>query len=83
MDKFLETTETYNGDLITDSICDGILYKKIDTKYYRRILIENIVNAKWFGVAGNGITDDTSKINESIAKSSEINGILFFLKENI
>lgn len=76
--SFLETDFTYNGSTITDALCDDIIYKKVNNKYYRRILIENIVNAVWFGVTGNGTTDDTDKINEAIAKSSAINGVLFF-----
>ncbi|MFP3598693.1 glycosyl hydrolase family 28-related protein [Chryseobacterium sp. SIMBA_029] len=76
--SFLETDFTYEGSAITDALCDDIIYKKVTGKYYRRILIENIVNAIWFGVTGNGTTDDTTKINEAITKSAAINGILFF-----
>src|SRR5688500_12633250 len=78
---FLETAETYNGNPITDIMCDGIIYKKIDGKYYRRILENNEVNVQWFGAKGDGITDDTAAVQLAInfLKSIE-GGTVFFPK---
>lgn len=78
---FLETTTTYNGDPLTDSICDGIIYKKIDNTYYRRILENDQVNVKWFGAKGDEVNDDTNAVQLAVnfLKSIE-GGTLFFPK---
>lgn len=78
---FLETNETYNGKIIADAICDGIIYKKIDQKYYRRVLENNEVNVSWFGAKGDEVNDDTEAVQLAVdfLKSIE-GGTLFFPK---
>lgn len=71
---FEETNNTYNGNSIIDSICDGIIYKKVDGKYYRRVLENDTINVKWFGALGDDNNDDT----QSIQKAVKIGKNVFF-----
>lgn len=69
---FEEAIYTYDGELISNIGTDGIIYKNVDGKYYRRVLPNNYINVKWFGAKGDGSTDDTAaaqdaaKINKNI-----------------
>ncbi|MEJ5106645.1 glycosyl hydrolase family 28-related protein [Chryseobacterium sp. MYb328] len=78
---FLETNENYIGNPITDAMCDEIIYKKIDQKYYRRVLENNEVNVQWFGAKGDGITEDTHAVQLAVDFLKNIKGgTLFFPK---
>ncbi|GEM_PF-1672412 len=78
---FEEANKAFNGNLITDMICDGIIYKKVDSKYYRRILENDAVNVKWFGAKGDELNDDTAAVQLAVdfLKSIE-GGTVFFPK---
>lgn len=79
--SFLETTETYNGNTITDAMCDRIIYKKIDNKYYRRILENDQVNVQWFGAKGDEVNDDTEAVQLAVDFLKSIQGgTVFFPK---
>ncbi|MFC3161379.1 Pectate lyase superfamily protein [Chryseobacterium arachidis] len=52
-------------DSATGLIDDGVIYRKsVDTFYKRQI--DNAVNIKWFGVKGDGYTDDTIGIKRAL-----------------
>ena len=77
--NYRETTTWKDGTSMTDAKVDGILYKKINNKYYR-LEIADKINVKWFGAKGDGITDDTAAIQNAINNS--LGRILFFPKGN-
>jgi len=59
---FIQTTIWYDGvTTMTDNECDGVIYIKHNNLYYKRY-IEDHINVKWFGAAGNGVTNDTASI---------------------
>ena len=50
---------------ISDSDIDGVVYIKKYNKYYVRseFLANSKINVKWFGVKGDGVTDDAPILN--------------------
>lgn len=62
--NYRETTTWHDGSAMDDSKVDGVIFIKVDSKYYKR-QYEDFINVKWFGVKGDGITDDTSAIQRA------------------
>ncbi|MGE8556261.1 MAG: glycosyl hydrolase family 28-related protein [Chryseobacterium jejuense] len=71
---FLESLVTYNGVPITLAMCDNIIYKSISNVFYRRVLIKDTVNVKWFGAVGDSVTNDTQSFQKSVDFLSSIGG---------
>lgn len=71
---FLESSVTYNGVPITLAMCDDIIYKSINNVFYRRVLIKDTVNVKWFGAVGDSVTNDTLSFQKSVDFLSTIGG---------
>lgn len=71
---FLESLVTYNGVPITLAMCDDIIYKSINNVFYRRVLIKDTVNVKWFGAVGDGVINDTQSFQKSVDFLSSIGG---------
>ena len=60
--NYRETTILQDGTAITDANVDGVIYKKVGTKYFKR-QFDGVLNVKWFGAKGDGITDDLEAFN--------------------
>jgi len=68
-----------DGTAMDDSKIDGVIYKKNDNKYYKRIYSGSI-KSSWFGAVGDGLHDDTKAIQKAVTfcienhKDLEIDG---------
>lgn len=52
----------HDGTVMTDSKVDNVIYRKKGSRYYKRILIDNTIDIRWFGAVGNANYHDiTSK----------------------
>lgn len=71
---FLESLVTYNGVPITPAMCDDIIYKSINNVFYRRVLIKDTINVKWFGAIGDAVINDTQSFQKSVDFLSSIGG---------
>lgn len=68
---FLEASKTYNGEIITDADCDDILFKKVGSIFYRRILEDSRVDIRWFGALPDGITDCSDAIQQAFISADK------------
>lgn len=65
---FIETKKWFDGTLMTDGKVDGYIYKKNGSNYYVLDSYHNgsSVNAKFFGVKADGVTDDTKNLQKAL-----------------
>lgn len=68
---FIETDKTYNGAVIIDAYCDDILYKKVGSVYYRRVLEDSRVDIRWFGALPDGVTDCSDAIQQAFISADK------------
>ena len=69
--NYREVTTWHDGSAMNDSRVDGTIYKKIGTKYFER-QYDSILNVKWFGAKGDGITDDTESFTKALNAGKSI-----------
>ncbi|PTS95968.1 hypothetical protein DBR11_20000 [Pedobacter sp. HMWF019] len=63
--SFSQVSLFSDGSSMSDSKCDGVLYKKVGDNYFKRNFTGG-VDPKWFGAKADSITDDTKSLNASI-----------------
>lgn len=62
---------------MSDSYVDGIIYKKYNNLYYKRVY-EDAINVKWFGAIGDGYANDTTAFQDALALLHKFRrGVLF------
>lgn len=60
-----KVTTYLDGSAMDDSKTDGIIYRKYGSEYFRRN-VSGLINVKWFGAKGDGITNDLSRIQAAV-----------------
>lgn len=71
---FTKVTTWADGTPMDDSKTDGTIYRKKGTEYFK-LNFTDAVNVKWFGVKGDGITDDLNNINHTINTAGKIGAV--------
>ena len=69
--NYRETATWHDGSVMTDAKVDGVIYKKVGTKYFE-LQYDSILNVRWFGAKGDGITDDTESFTKAINAGKSI-----------
>lgn len=69
--NYRETTTWHDGSVMTDAKVDGVIYKKVGTKYFE-LQYDSILNVRWFGAKGDGITDDTESFTKALNAGKSI-----------
>jgi hypothetical protein len=69
---FSKVVNFMNGQPMAVANCDGVIYIKVGTEYFKRNY-SNYINVKWFGVVGDGVTDDRASIQVAIDRVSALN----------
>src|SRR5690606_11361007 len=74
---YKKVTSGYDGTTITTSneadYIDGVLYVKFSNGTYWRRVAEDGLNVRWFGVVGDGSTDDYSAFHEALRVGALVN----------
>ena len=78
--NYREVTTWHDGSPMEDTKADGVIYIKKNNKYYKR-QFEGVVNVKWFGAKGDGVTDDYSSIINAVDFLKRKNGGNLFFPE--
>ena len=78
---FTKVTEWVDGSPMDDSKCDGVVYRKAGSEYFK-LNYDGPLDVKWFGLVGDGITNQATLINNMIAKVSPLGVGVRFTKGN-
>jgi len=62
---YRKVTKYADGTTMSSSKADGVIYRKIENEYFKRNY-DGAINVKWFGAVGDGITDDSSAIQNAL-----------------
>lgn len=54
-----------DGKAMDDSKADGVIYKKIKGKFYKRVY-DGAIKTSWFGAVGDGRTDDSRAVQKAV-----------------
>lgn len=71
-----KVTLYYDGTSMSDAKCDGVIYRKLGIEYFRRVFVGDL-NAKWFGVTGDGVTDDTNNMDRAFLACVALKKMLY------
>ncbi|CAM2904828.1 hypothetical protein [Flavobacterium frigoris] len=69
---FSLATKYYDGSNLNLSKVDGVMYINIGSEFFKRD-INDIIDVRWFGVKGDGITDDSAGLIKALTFSSGLN----------
>jgi len=60
------TTIFEDGTTIIDEKIDGIIYKKLNDTYYKRVY-SGAINTSWYGAVGDGKIDDSKAVQKAVS----------------
>lgn len=70
--RYKPATAFEDGSAMNDSKSDGVIYKKIKGKFYKRVY-DGAIKTSWFGAAGDARSDDSKAVQKAITWCVENN----------
>lgn len=65
--NYLQVTKWSDGTTMSDALCDGVVYRKIDELYYKRVN-SDIVNVLTLGLKNDGVTRNEAVFENAKSK---------------
>lgn len=68
--NFEEVSAWVDGTPMSDALCDGVVYRKLPSSaggaYVKRVILDGLLNVKWFGATAAPGNDSTEAIQEAV-----------------
>lgn len=64
--SYTKITNLPDGTTVTDAKCDGVIYRKFGTSYFKRN-VSSFVDVRWWGVIGDGTTENKIAFEKVLA----------------
>jgi hypothetical protein len=76
-----KVTRYWDGSTMTDAKCDGVIYFKSGSEYFKRSY-ENQIDVRWYGALGDNTANDTAAIQSAI-DACPVNGTVVIYEDMI
>ncbi len=74
--SYSKVTKWIDGNTMTDKQVDNVIFRKKGSQYYK-LNYSGFLSVKWFGVKGDGSTDETSNLQKAITVAAQLGETIY------